>query len=98
MKTLAQIQEALRTKESVILDLSDVEIDSLTARDIELLQAEFGSRTLMKLPPREKEFMFWLKKEDPDIYDDLWEDDEEMLVSLSYLPALQKGGSSYNFV
>ncbi len=95
MRTLAQIQEVLRTDEPVILDLSDVEIDSLTERDIELLQAEFGSRVLMRLPPREREFMAWLKQEDPDIYEDLWEDDEDLLVSLSYLSSLQKGGPGF---
>jgi hypothetical protein len=95
MRTLAQIQESLRTAASSFLDLTDVEIDSLSARDIELLQGEFGSRVLMKLPPRELEFMAWLKREDPDIYEDLWEDDDDLLVSLSFLPSFQKGGPGF---
>lgn len=95
MRTMTQIQECLRTETSNILDLTDVEIDSLSARDIELLQEEFGSRVLMKLPPRELAFMAWLKQEDPGIYEDLWEDDDDLLVSLSFLPSLQKGGSGF---
>lgn len=95
MRTVQEIQETLRGGGSVILDLSDEEIDSLTAGDIELLQAEFGSHVLMKLPPRERAFMVWLKGEDPGVFEDLWEDDEDMLVSLSFLPALRAGGPGF---
>ncbi len=95
MRTMAQIQDSLRTASSNILDLTDVEIDSLSARDIELLQEEFGTRVLMKLPPREQAFMAWLKQEDPGIYEDLWEDDDDLLVSLSFLPSFQQGGSGF---
>lgn len=95
MRTMTEIQEALRSRSIVTLDLSDEEIDSLTAGDIELLQEEFGASVLMKLPPRERAFMDWLKSEDPDIHEDLWEDDEELLVSLTFLPALQAGGKGF---
>jgi hypothetical protein len=95
MRTLVQIQECLRKEQPVILDLADDEIDSLSDRDIELLQEEFGSHVLMRLPPREQEFMNWLKTEDSGIYEDLWADDEELLVSLSYLPAMRQGGPGF---
>ncbi len=95
MRNISEIQESLRTGQPVILELSDVELDSLSERDIELLQEEFGSHVLMRLPPREKAFMEWLKTEDPGIYEDLWEDDEDLLVSLSYLPDLQSGGPGF---
>ncbi|MFZ1730510.1 MAG: hypothetical protein WBQ23_15470 [Bacteroidota bacterium] len=95
MRTLPQIQECLRTDQPVVLELTDVELDSLSARDIELLQEEFGSHVLMRLPPREKAFMEWLKLEDPGIYEDIWGDDEDLLVSLSYLTAMQNGGPGF---
>ncbi|MFA6234248.1 MAG: hypothetical protein WC824_08695 [Bacteroidota bacterium] len=96
MRNFAQIQEMLRTAQPAILDLTDAEVDSLSASDIEALEEEFRSNVLMKLPPREQAFMDWLKREDPGIYEDLWEDDEDLLVSLSFLPAMQKGGSGFS--
>ncbi|MDX9760062.1 MAG: hypothetical protein RBU27_12955 [Bacteroidota bacterium] len=95
MRTVHEIQDSLRSGAAVVLELSDEEIDSLTARDIELLQAEFGSRVLMTLPPRERAFMTWLKTEDAGVYADLWEDDEELLVSLSFLPTLRADGPGF---
>jgi hypothetical protein len=95
MRSITQIQEELRSGEGNILDLTDEEVDGLTDGDVEALQAEFGAHVLMKLPPRERAFMAWLKQEDPGIYEDLWEDDEELLVSLSFLGDFRKGGPGF---
>ena len=95
MRTIAQIQEALRAGTAPILDLTDEEIDALSDAEVEELQVEFGAHVLMKLPPRERAFMAWLKTEDPSVHEDLWEDDEELLVSLSFLGDLRKGGPGF---
>lgn len=95
MRTLTQIQDTLRAGTAPILDLTDEEIDALSDADVEALQVEFGAHVLMKLPPRERAFMDWLKTEDPSVHEDLWEEEEEMLVSLSFLGDLRKGGPGF---
>jgi hypothetical protein len=95
MRTFTQIQETLRSGTAPILDLTDEEIDALSDAEIELLQVEFGAHVLMKLPPRERAFMDWLKTEDSSVHEDLWDDDEELLVSLSFLPSLKAGGPGF---
>lgn len=49
---------------------------------------KYGSKSLMRLPEREIKFFNWLKKEDPDIWYDLWNEEEEepYLVGVSFLP------------
>lgn len=95
MRSLLEIQEMLRTAANPVLSLSDEEIDALSDNDMDLLREEFGSTVLLKLPPREQAFMDWLKKEEPAIYRDVWDDDEDMLVSLSFLPEMREGGSGF---
>lgn len=92
MSTFKDILHTLRENPSHILELTDEQINGLSGKDIAALQAEFGASTLMRLPPREHAFMEWLKDEDPGIYDDLWNDDEALLVSLSFLTDFKSGG------
>jgi len=95
MRTAQQVRDSLREIPQNILTLTDEEIEAFSREDIHLLQVEFGASVLMELPPKEQRFMEWLKKEDPGIYDDLWEDDEQLLVSLSFLQDFQTGGPGF---
>ena len=72
-----------------ILELSDDELLLLSDADIKSLIESYGTHILMKLPPHEQEFFAWVRTNDPAIWDDLWEGDESLLVSLSFLKALQ---------
>ena len=49
---------------------------------------QFGSRSLMRLPEREIKYFEWLKEADPEVWHDLWNDDEgeTYLVGISFLP------------
>jgi len=95
MRTAQQIIAALREDSPAILELSDEEIDALTEEDISAIQMEFGASVLMTLPPREQAFTQWLRENDPGVYDDLWADDETLLVSLSFLPDFRSGGRGF---
>lgn len=68
---------------SEIFDLLDLE----TARKI---ADEFGSNTLILLPDYEIAFFEWLKKESPEIWEDLWGGvaEEPYVVSISLLTML----------
>ncbi|MDT8323852.1 MAG: hypothetical protein RRA94_07075 [Bacteroidota bacterium] len=95
MRTAKDITAALRAPSANILEITDEEIDALSDHDIELLQAEFGATVLMKLPPREEKFMQWLREQDAGVYDDLWQDDSALLVSLSFLQDFRSGGPGF---
>lgn len=95
MNTIETIRTRIQNHPENILELSDKDIDALGDRDIELLQAEHGSSSLMRLPPREHQFMQWLREADPGVYDDLWSADADLLVSLSFLQDFQKGGPGF---
>jgi hypothetical protein len=77
------------------LRLSDEEIDALTAQDIAVLQERHMGNVLMHIPPRERQFFDWLKTEDPAVWTDLWQDDEDLLVTLAFLAAFKKGGTGF---
>ncbi len=77
------------------LTLSDAEIDALSEGDIDALIDRHGSTVLMHLSSRERKFFDWVKEEDPDVWTDLWGDDEEMLVTLAFLNNLRKHGNGF---
>jgi len=74
-----------------VLDITDEELDSLSDDDIHVLVDVYGAHALMMLPPRERAFFDWLRRADPPVWNDLWAEDENMLVSLSHLDGLRRG-------
>ncbi|MCB2205328.1 hypothetical protein KQI65_11305 [bacterium] len=95
MRSATEIQEELREQQGGVLTLSDEEINAMSTKDMQALQTEFGATVLMTLPPQERNFMQWLKEADPGVYDDLWEGDEQLLVSLSFLQDFRNGGPGF---
>ena len=93
MDTRTVIEDRIR--EGGILEVADAEIDALSDDDITALRQEYGAHTLMRLPPRERAFFDWLKENDPAVWDDLWKDDEDMLVTLAFLADLRRGGRGF---
>ena len=73
--------------------------DHLYALRLDQVQAivdEFHGRALMKIPQTEIDFFIWLKKNDPDIWDDLWQDEDDMyLVSIDLLSRFIDGGLGF---
>jgi hypothetical protein len=77
------------------LELTDDEVDALSAGEIRALQEQYQASVLLRVPPRERRFFDWLKAEDPPVWLDLWSDDEEMLVTLAFLQDFQQGGIGF---
>lgn len=73
--------------------------DHLYALRLDQVQAivdEFHGRALMKIPQTEIDFFTWLKENDPDIWDDLWQDEDDMyLVSIDLLSRFIDGGLGF---
>ncbi|MDH7515793.1 MAG: hypothetical protein QHI48_07970, partial [Bacteroidota bacterium] len=93
MDILARIER--RINAGGPLELEDAEVDALSDEDIADLQKRHGARVLLRMPPRERRFFDWLHEEDPDVWKDLWGDDEEMLVALSFLADFRDGGRGF---
>ncbi len=67
-------------------EISDREMAELTPEQAEELVALYGWNTLIRLPQREQEFFAWLRREDPEVWNDLWGDGgDPYIVSLAYL-------------
>lgn len=93
--TLESIERQIHDSAQSFVSLSNEEIDTLTDTDIEYLQRVHGQSVLLKLPPREQEFFQWLKENDPAVWDDLWADDTELLVGLSFIKDFKKGNRGF---
>jgi hypothetical protein len=89
-KELLDIVDAQEDRQFVELDRETFE--ELSGEQAAMLADVYGHSTLMKLPPAEIEFFEWLRREDPEIWDDLWDTEGEQpyIVGIGLLPALMK--------
>ena len=79
-----------------IINISDEQIAALTPSDIIEMKNHFGGNTFMKLPEKEILFFEWLKKEDPDVWLDLWSNEEEAyIVSTLFLNQLTADANGF---
>jgi hypothetical protein len=77
------------------LEATDEEIDALSDDDVAYLVDRHGSGVLLRLPPRERTFFDWVKREDEAVWTDLWESDENLLVALAFLGDLRASGPGF---
>lgn len=72
-----------------IAEISDAEMSTLSAEQVQELVARFGGNTLIRLPEREQQFFEWLRQHDLPVWEDLWGGEEEpYVVSISYISDL----------
>lgn len=88
-------QEQLKTNDFVALN--DDIFYQITQEQGHLLNNYFGKKFFLKLPKREIVFFNWLKNNDIDIWNDLWEDSiyEPYIISFSFLPILLDKNRGY---
>jgi len=68
------------------IQFDDTEISKLTQKSIEDIEKAFKGYGLLKLPPKEIAFFEWLKENDENVWNDLWEcDDEPYKISIEFL-------------
>lgn len=73
--------------EHPILQIPEDVFTSMTPEQASEITSTFGARTLLRLPKREQKFFEWVKEQDPEVWNDLWEgvDEEPYVVSLAFL-------------
>jgi len=68
------------------LSFSPEELLLLDEYSVEIVKNRFQGRAMMLLPQSEIAFFNWLKENDRPVWDDLWQDEEEIyLVSIDFL-------------
>lgn len=68
------------------IQFNDSELLKLSKEDINQIENSFKGFGLLKLPPKEIIFFKWLEKNDGEVWNDLWDDDEfPYLISIDFL-------------
>ncbi len=69
------------------IEFSDAEIKELSQNDKKEIISVFHGRVMLKIPDSEVAFFEWVKKEDYDVWNDLWGDfpEREYQVSMDFL-------------
>jgi len=69
---------------------------SLRLDQVHAIIDKFHGRALMKIPQDEIDFFSWLKENDRPVWNDLWEDEDDVyLVSIDLLSCFIKGGLGF---
>ena len=78
--------------EKGFVEFSDWMLKEMSNEQAEHLSRRLGPTTLMKLPDSEIKFFEWVKKEDREVWNDLWDnpEEEEYLVGMNFLPRFVK--------
>jgi hypothetical protein len=68
------------------IHFSQDELGKLNISKARMLEEHFHGRAMMALPEDEIEFFEWLKKNDRPVWDDLWEEEEQLYcISIDFL-------------
>ncbi len=75
---------------------TDDELHRLTADDADQIIAHFDGQAMMYFPSWEVTFFDWLKREDPEVWEDLWGGEAEpYVVSIEFLQAFVDEGHGF---
>ncbi len=95
IENLVRQKEEMRDNQGYI-QFSPDELNALSLTQVEKLVEHWHGHTMMRLPEEEIAFFEWLKKEDPDVWDDLWGDGEDSyMVSIDLLPQFLKEKNNF---
>ena len=93
-KLISKSKEQLNLQH--FIEFSPADLASLRHDQTEAFVDEFHGRALMKMPKTEIDFFNWLKMNDSDVWNDLWQDEENMyLVSIDLLYRFIEGGLGF---
>ena len=83
-------------KENNYIEFSDEELNALRPDEIQHLVERYHGFALMRIPPSEVAFFEWLRDQDEEVWNDIWEGEPDMyLVSTDLLPVFQEGKNGF---
>ena len=95
IKTLIQ-QKEKELSENNYIQFTDREMEQLQEKNLAEIARHFHGRALMMLPPAEIEFFEWLKKNDNAVWNDLWQDEQDIYqVSIDLLPQFSSSRNGF---
>ncbi len=78
------------------IQFTDFEISEFEDVDITKIISHFHGHTMLKLPPSEIKFFEWLKKNDNDVWNDIWDMDDSIYeVSVDFLSQFIEGKNGF---
>ncbi len=78
------------------IEFSAEHLAAIRLDQVQAIVDEFHGWALMKIPKAEVDFFTWLKKNDRDVWDDLWQDEDDIyLVSIDLLSRFIDGGLGF---
>ncbi len=78
------------------IEFSDEHLTALRFDQVQAIIDQFHGRALMKIPASEIDFFSWLKKNDRDVWNDIWQDEDDIyLVSIDLLSRFVEGGLGF---
>ena len=78
------------------IQFDDTEIEHLNKISTEEIEKEFKGYGFLKLPPKEIAFFEWLKENDVEVWNDLWDAEEEPYkISIEFLHLFVEGENGF---
>lgn len=78
------------------IEFSDEHLTALRLDQVQAIIDQFHGRALMKIPSAEIDFFSWLKKNDRDVWNDIWQGEDDIyLVSIDLLSRFVEGGLGF---
>jgi hypothetical protein len=78
------------------IDFSDEHLTALRLDQVQAIIDQFHGRALMKIPSAEIDFFTWLKKNDRNVWNDIWQGENDIyLVSIDLLSQFVEGGLGF---
>ncbi len=99
--TIQEISEWLsrETQQGDFVRMSDEMMAAMTVEQAREVIKQFGANTLLLLPSAEIRFFEWLKERAPEVWNDLWQEDEvgnqAYVVALAHLEDLLPQGRGF---
>ncbi|MFC2088957.1 hypothetical protein ACFLSX_05085 [Calditrichota bacterium] len=95
------VNDLIETKRKQLSELGFIqfnqsELEKLDSRQMNKIEQTFQGHGVMKLPEQEIQFFVWVKQHDQDVWNDLWDtDDEPYLVSIEFLHHFSSDGNGF---
>lgn len=92
------VQWVRENRQDGIVEFPNEILRSLSQEQMLLLAREFGATTMVRLPNSDIQFFEWLRREDPEVWNDLWDDEiqpEPYVVGMSLLPDILRSNRGF---
>lgn len=98
MNDVELLQWVRQHEQNGVIEFPEEMVRVLSVAQLDLLAREFGPTMFVRLPASDIRFFEWLKRADPEVWNDLWSDDIQplpYLVGIGLLPDIMKSNRGF---